>query len=445
VLAAVAVLLTLGAAFAEATAPTQGPAVNAGRGAPAAGSDREIAFWSARVARDKDDHISATKLGYACLKAARKTGDFRLYVQAEQALGEALKRSPGHYTAVLGLATARAARHRFHEAIALARQASARQPKDAEAWAIIGDAYLSIGNLPKADAAYQELAARASGFVVDTRLANLAHARGKSRHAIALLRDALANAVARDLPADSRAWCHVTIGATLFDLGDWAAAEQEYQAALKLTPESYLAIEHLAELRSFQRRDKEALALYERAITLAAHPDFFEAVGRTHEWAGRTVEARRWYARARDGYLAAVKAGDPGYYRHLAMYFVDVEPKPDEAVSWARKDLELRQDAEAWSTLAWALLAKKDVTGAREANAKATAAGGGDAGLWFRAGMIEKAAGNTPAAKAAFTRALALNPRFDRADEARLLVSQLEGSKATKGRRSIQTVLKNNS
>jgi tetratricopeptide (TPR) repeat protein len=379
----------------------------------------EVAFWASRVARDPDDIISATRLGDAYLKQARLTGEFRWYTRADDVLAGVLKRSPDHYGALLGLANARAARHRFQEAIDLARRAAKQQPKDADAWSIIGDAYLSAGNLAAADAAYQEVAARASGFVVDTRLANLAHARGKSRHAIALLRAALANAIARDLPAESRAWCHVTIGATLFDLGDWTAAEQEYQAALQLTPDSYLAIEHLAELRSVQRRDKESLALYERAIALAAHPDFFEAVGRTHESAGRAAEARRWYGRARDGYLAAVKAGDPGYYRHLAMYFADVEPKPDEAVSWARKDLELRQDAESWSTLAWALLAKKDIAGARDANAKATAPGGGNAGLWFRAGMIEKAAGRTAAAKAAFTRALALNPRFERADDAR--------------------------
>ena len=395
----------------------------------------EVAFWASRVSRDPDDIISATRLGHAYLKQARLTGEFRWYSRAEEVLAGVLKRSPDHYGALLGLANARAARHRFQDAIELGRRAATQQPNNADAWAIIGDAYLSAGNLTAADAAYRELAARASGFVIDTRLANLAHARGKSRHAIELLRAALADAAARDLPADSRAWCLVTIGATLFDLGDWAAAEREYQAALKLTPDSYLAIEHLAELRSYQRRDKDALALYQRAIALAPHPDFLEAVARTHEWAGRAAEAQRWYARAREGYLAAVKAGDPGYYRHLAMYFVDVEPKPDEAVSWARKDLELRQDAEAWSTLAWALLAKKDVAGAREANAKATAAGGGDAGLWFRAGMIEKAAGRPAAAKAAFARALALNPRFDRADEARRLVSQIEGSKATKGRR----------
>src|SRR4030095_8622495 len=108
--------------------------------------DPEIAFWAARTERDKDDHISATKLGYACLKQARKTGDFRLYAQAEAALAEALKRSPDHYTAILGLATARAARHRFHDAIALGQKAAALQPRDADGYTIIGDAYLGIGD-----------------------------------------------------------------------------------------------------------------------------------------------------------------------------------------------------------------------------------------------------------------------------------------------------------
>jgi tetratricopeptide (TPR) repeat protein len=390
--------------------------------APVTPVDREIAFWSARVERDKDDHISATKLGYACLKLARTTGDFRLYAQGERAFDEALRRSPGHYTAVLGLATARAARHRFHEAIALARSVASAQPKDADAYTIIGDAYLGLGDLTAAEAAYQEVAARVPGFTTDTRRANLLLARGRSREAIALLRNALADATARDLPIE-RSWCHVMIGATLFDLGDWTAAEPEYRAALTLTPDSYLAIEHLAELRSYQRRDREALALYDRAIALAAHPDFFEAVARTHERAGRIAEAKQWQARARAGYLAAVTAGDPGYYRNLAMFFTDVEPKPDEAVSWARKDLELRQDHAAWSTLAWALLHKGDVAGARDANAKATASGAEDAGMWFRAGMIEKAAGRPAEARAAFTRALAINPKFDRHQEAREFLS----------------------
>jgi tetratricopeptide (TPR) repeat protein len=320
---------------------------------------------------------------------------------------------------MLGLATARAARHRFQDAIDLGQQVLAAHPGDVDATAVVGDADLGLGRLAEAEAAYKQVASRAPGFVTDTRMANLLHARGKPREAVALLTRALQDAIARDLSVESRAWCEVIIGATLFEIGDWDAAEPHYQAALKLTPASYVAIEHLAELRSYQRRDREALALYDRAIALAPHPDFFEAVARTHEWAGREQEAKPWHARARAGYLAAIEAGDPGYYRNLAMFFADVEPRPDEAVKWARRDLELRQDHAAWSTLAWALLKQGDIAGAREANAKALAPGAADAGMWFRAGMIEKAAGNAALAREYLQRALAINPRFDRHEEAR--------------------------
>src|SRR5688500_8714975 len=138
--------LSLAAAFAAASPDRVAfAAASAPKLAQSAPVDPEIAFWSAHVERDKDDHISATRLGYAYLKQARKTGDFRLYTEAERALNEALRRSPGYSTAVLGLATARAARHRFHDAIELARRVAASQPKDAGAYTIIGDAYLGLG------------------------------------------------------------------------------------------------------------------------------------------------------------------------------------------------------------------------------------------------------------------------------------------------------------
>jgi Tfp pilus assembly protein PilF len=46
--------------------------------------------------------------------------------------------------------------------------------------------------------------------------------------------------------------------------------------------------------------------------------------------------------------------------------------------------------------------------------------------MWFRDGMIAKAAGDRAAARASLTRALAINPRFDRNDEARAALAELE-------------------
>ena len=104
------------------------------------------------------------------------------------------------------------------------------------------------------------------------------------------------------------------------------------------------------------------------------------------------------------------------------MFFTDVEPKPDQAVLWGRGGFQLRQDHAAWSTLAWAA-AQRRHRRRRAASAKATASGAEDAGNAVRAGMIEKAAGRTAESRAAVTRALAINPKFDRNQEARKFLS----------------------
>jgi hypothetical protein len=46
--------------------------------------------------------------------------------------------------------------------------------------------------------------------------------------------------------------------------------------------------------------------------------------------------------------------------------------------------------------------------------------------MWFRCGVIEKDSGNIAAARAAFGRALAINPRFDRHEEARAALRDLK-------------------
>ena len=133
---------------------------------------------------------------------------------------------------MLGLATARAARHRFREAIDLARTVAASQPKDADAYTIIGDAYLGMGDLAARGGGIQR-GGRARARIHDRQPAAPTFCRraGNRARRLRSCAKALADATSRDLPIESRAWCHVMIGATLFDLGDWTAAEPEYQAA----------------------------------------------------------------------------------------------------------------------------------------------------------------------------------------------------------------------
>ena len=379
----------------------------------------EIAFLEGRLSRDEADPITPTRLGRAYLRQARETGDFGFYLRADRAFEQALARQPDYPGALTGLATARAARHRFAEALTLAERAIAVAPDSADAYAAAGDAALESGLLEKAAAMYAMVGKLAPGYDAETRLANLAAARGEPHRAYQALARADADAVRRMLPLHLRAWCSVRAGGIAFDYGDWGWAERAYAAALRLTPRSAVALEHLAELRAAQGRQREALGLYGEALEISPQPEFHEAIARIHLAHGRGAEATRAFAQARDGYLAAAAAGDPGAYRHLALFYADVERDAASAVTWARKDLELRQDPTTTGILAWALL--KDGRSAEAAALAARAVDGGpaDAMTWYRAGVVAMDTGDAVAARVRLVRALQINRRFSEARDAR--------------------------
>ena len=64
--------------------------------------------------------------------------------------------------------------------------------------------------------------------------------------------------------------------------------------------------------------------------------------------------ARYWRERRYAGYLQSAQRGEVHYYHHLADYYSDVAKDGTEAVSWARADLQLRENFSTQAALAWA-------------------------------------------------------------------------------------------
>lgn len=375
-------------------------------------TDVEIAFLEARVARDDADAITPTRLGHAYLRRARETGEFTDYAKAEAAFRQALARSSEHFGALTGLASALAARHAFGEAFAVGERAIKANPDAADGYAIAGDAALEAGMLQKAAEFYARVAQLAPGYHSDTRAANLAAARGETVKAYAALAKAAVAATARGLGNDLRAWPHIRSGALAFEHGDWARAERSYRAALKITPESDVAMEHLAELRAEQGQRAEALDLYRRAIAINPRAEYHAAVGAIHQAQGRKDLAIAAFDRARQGYQAAVEAGDPGVYRQLALFYAEVDPQPDEGVRWARKDLEIRTDPVTLGILAWTLMKSGALEEAGKVAARALRAAPVDALTWYRTGLVALRQGHAAEGQARFARALKINPRL---------------------------------
>ncbi len=399
--------------------------ISAAPGAKASKPDAELAFWSARIERDPADFLSPTRLGNLCLRKARETGDFALYRQAEAAASKALERNPDHFPAMITLASAYRAQHRFKDALPLAEAVVKAKPDSVDGYGELGDALLEMGEIKRAEAAYRKLLALKPGVAAYSRLANLTHLKGDVPGAIRYLGKAAADGKAIGVDPGAIAWCYTNMGEMNWSTGKWTEAERYYQQALKITPNGYLPLEHLAELRAAQGRHAEALKIYDRVIAVNPAPEFFEAKAGVLSTLGRMQQAKTLADRALAGYLEEVEAGNIGLYRHLSKFYAEVRPNPAEALKWAEKDLEVRKDVHAYDTQAWALYLSKRIPEAVAASRKAVALGTQDAAIFFHAGMIHRAAGHSAEARKWLTRALQTNPKMEEAGEVRRALAKL--------------------
>ena len=365
-------------------------------------------FLEARVTSDPLDAVAQNRLSAVCIQQMRDTGDLAFLERALQSARASLAAVPAAQNpgGLAALALAEFESHHFREALKLAEQAYATDPRNTPALATTGDAQLELGNYPYAEKIYRQLEAEESTPSLQARLARLAELKGENAQAIALL------ATVAGTPGDS-AWYRVRLGELNFRTGHFTEAETHYEAARQLQPESFFVLEHLAELRAAQGKFDEAIALYQRVVVSAPRGEFFQALGDLYVFMGKPAEAKPWHDRALAAYLKSVGQGNAHYYHHLSGFYADAQENPAEALRWARKDLEMRHSVYAYDTLAWALYKNGEFTAAAEAMTRARALGTQDAHLLFHAGMIFSRAGEIARGGALLKQSLTVNPHYN--------------------------------
>jgi len=366
-----------------------------------------LRFLEERAASDPLDSVAQNRLAHACVQQMRETGDLAWLDRAAQAARASLAGVPAaqNPAGLAALALVEFEFHHFREALALAQQAYAIDPRDTGALATAGDANLELGHYAEAERIYEKLRADDAGPALRARLARLAELKGDSAHAIELLRQNLE-------AASEPVWHRVRLGEIYFRTGRLDLAGEQYEAAQKFAPASYLAREHLAELRAAQGKFEDAIALYQQVIAQAPRAEFFQALGDVYAFMRKPADAKPWHERARTAYLKSVEQGNAHYYHHLAGFYSDVEENPAEALRWARKDLELRQSVNAHETLAWALYRNGEFTAAAGEMTRALALGTKDAHWLFHAALIYASAGEVARGRKLLEEARALNPHY---------------------------------
>ena len=276
---------------------------------------------------------------------------------------------------------------------------------------MLGDAYLELGRYDLAGAAYDAMMDRKSDLASYGRRSGLKNLRGDPAGAIDDLHRAVASGQSTGQPRESIAWAQWQLGAEHAAIGQHEAAEVQYLAALQTYPGYYRALAGLAQVRVAQRRSAEAVELYGKALAVTPLPEYAVALGDLHTAMGRVTDAKRMYDLVE--YIGQLNAVNKVIYnRELAYFYADHDIKVDAALALARAEYEVRRDVYGHDVLAWTLYKSGRWQESLAPMEEALKLGTRDAKLFFHAGMIYRAAGNTVLAREYLARALATNPHF---------------------------------
>jgi len=384
-----------------------------------------IGALRARVRERPDDPRALAALGLAEVQVARVTYDPSSYPRAEEALRRALALDRTNVDAMLGMGALSLSRHAFDEALRWGRLAVAANPYDADAYGVLGDAQLELGQYRRAFRTFQRMVDTEPNLASYARVSYALELQGDVPGAARAMEAALD---AAGTPADA-AWAGFQLGELRFNAGDVAAATGAYRRALGSAPDHVPSLAGLARVAWARGRIDEAIALYERVIERYPAPEFVVAIVDLETVAGRTEDARRLEGLVRAQQLLAAANG-VNVDLELALFDAD-HGNPAAALAAARAEWERRKSVHVADALAWALHANGRDEEARAYAARALRLGTRNALFLFHAGMIERGLGHGGAARRLLGEALEVNPRFSilHAGTAARVLERLEGGR----------------
>jgi tetratricopeptide (TPR) repeat protein len=388
-------------------------------------TDEAIALFRARIKRNPEDFHSYRYLGELLERQARESGDHAAFAPAEEALRKALALNPSYPRARASLAAVLCARHKFAEALEIARPLARERPNDIDALATLGDALLELGRYEEAEGVYEKLAALAPIPEVFARRANLLDLTGRQDAAESLLRRAV-EAAEKQGGAKAAAWYRWRLGELAFERGKLDEAAALYASVPDGVDAQHDATAGLARVRAAQGRIDEAIELYQKAIAIGPDAPMLAALGDLLVRTGQPEKAEPLYEQViRD------TKDKPEHRRTLAVFLLDHDRDLPLALELARADYAERQDIPGRDVLAWALFKNGKAEEAAPILDEALKLGNRDARLHYHAGMIHHRLGDASKARALLKRVLELNPYFSAsgAEEAKRTLEALGDSK----------------
>ena len=304
-----------------------------------------------QIRQSPDDAASHALLGLAYQQRARETGDAAYYPRAETVLRRALELDEESAVAFSGLASLALSRHRFGEALVLARRARELSPMEARTLGAVGDSLVELGRYREAFAAFDELARLKPGLAAYARVSYARELIGDRAGAIAAMRLAAQTAVPG---SEAAAWTALHLGKLFISGGDHQSAEREFRTALAHVPGYAAAFDGLALVEAARKRLSRAISLERRAVAAVPLPQYVATLGDLLQRAGRPRAAARQYS-----VVTAIdrvqRASGVNTDLELALFRIDHGRGPTAAAGQALAAYRARPSIDAADVTAWGL------------------------------------------------------------------------------------------
>ncbi|MFI5755885.1 tetratricopeptide repeat protein [Streptomyces sp. NPDC051569] len=381
-----------------------------------------ITALQARLRRTPKDAVALGTLGLEYVQQAKSTADPTYYPKAEEVLQRSLALDTAdNFTAMGGMAALEAGRHRFTQALDWARRAIAVNPYNASLYGTLADACTQLGRYADAADAVQRMVDLKPGTPSLARASYVAELRGDTGTARTAMRRALQDAGG---PAD-QAFAHYYLSELAFTGGDPATALTEAEAGLRAAPSSTALLQARAGAEAALGRTGAAVADLTRAVQRVPLPEYVLQLGELHQSLGLHREAAEQYQVFR-AEQKLFTANGVALDSDAALFEAD-HGNPGRALAIARQGIKSRPFLDSHDALAWALHVNGQDGEALAESDRALALGTRNALFHYHRGVIERALGNTSAARRELNRALTINPHFSplHAPEARAALAAL--------------------
>jgi tetratricopeptide (TPR) repeat protein len=353
-----------------------------------------------------------TSLSSAYLRRSYETDGLHQMALAESAAVRALEVDSLSIGALMQYSRVAAAQRRFEDVLPVQRQVLLREPRDALAWGILGDAFWDLGKYRSADSCYFVMYEMDPGFHSLFRVARREFDIGDFKKGVKYLRDAIDAAKDSDATDWELADVHLRLGEAYLDRGEWKKALRSADRALEFAPDRLAGLSLKANVLRLQGRLDESVRLSRALARQSEHPRHNAALARCLAAAGDREATDSLLQVAARTYEALSKEFPGVVTRDRIEFLLEWNMELGQALAIAYKESRAHRDYYAYELLAWAFYKNGKHDTAWSSVALALRRGVVHPRLLYRAAVIAKAAGKEDKFESFAKRARKANPHY---------------------------------